>query len=134
MQLMRQYWLRWLVPALIWPRTFGLTVAGTALPYEYGGDYLLAIIFGLAFQYFVIAPMRGLGTHVVRVLPGAQPHPPLVDGLLVHDADRHDHRLRNVVARQYLAATKRHQRNHMMTESSSAARICFRPDSTSVPK
>ena len=39
----------------------GLTVAGTALPYEYGGDYLLAIIFGLAFQYFVIAPMRGLG-------------------------------------------------------------------------
>ena len=39
----------------------GLTVAGTALPYEYAGDYLLAVALGLAFQYFAIAPMRGLG-------------------------------------------------------------------------
>ncbi|HEX4392584.1 MAG TPA: DUF4396 domain-containing protein, partial [Mycobacterium sp.] len=39
----------------------GLTVAGTALPYEYAGDYILAIALGLLFQYFAIAPMRGLG-------------------------------------------------------------------------
>lgn len=39
----------------------GLTVAGTALPFEYVGDYVLAIALGLVFQYFAIAPMRGLG-------------------------------------------------------------------------
>jgi hypothetical protein len=39
----------------------GLTVAGTALPFEYIGDYLLAVVLGLMFQYFAIAPMRGLG-------------------------------------------------------------------------
>lgn len=39
----------------------GLSVAGTALPFEYVGDYVLAIALGLAFQYFAIAPMRGLG-------------------------------------------------------------------------
>jgi hypothetical protein len=39
----------------------GLTVAGTALPYEYLGDYVLAVLLGLFFQYRAIAPMRGLG-------------------------------------------------------------------------
>jgi hypothetical protein len=39
----------------------GLTVAGTALPFEYAGDYILAVGLGLIFQYFAIAPMRGLG-------------------------------------------------------------------------
>lgn len=38
-----------------------LTVAGTALPFEYAGDYVLAVALGLLFQYFAIAPMRGLG-------------------------------------------------------------------------
>ncbi|MDQ6850338.1 MAG: DUF4396 domain-containing protein [Actinomycetota bacterium] len=39
----------------------GLIVAGTALPFEYIGDYILAVALGLIFQYFAIAPMRGLG-------------------------------------------------------------------------
>lgn len=39
----------------------GLAVAGTALPFELVGDYLLAVALGLLFQFFAIAPMRGLG-------------------------------------------------------------------------
>jgi hypothetical protein len=38
----------------------GLTVAGATLWAEYLGDYLLAVALGLVFQYFAIAPMRGL--------------------------------------------------------------------------
>jgi len=38
-----------------------LTIAGTTLWAEYAGDYLLALAFGIVFQYFAIAPMRGLG-------------------------------------------------------------------------
>lgn len=38
-----------------------LTVAGHALFAEYIGDYGLALALGIAFQYFAIAPMRGLG-------------------------------------------------------------------------
>jgi hypothetical protein len=38
----------------------GLSIAGQAVLAEYVGDYILAIAFGLAFQYFAIAPMRGL--------------------------------------------------------------------------
>jgi Domain of unknown function (DUF4396) len=38
-----------------------LTIAGTALWAEYLGDYILALAFGVMFQYFAIAPMRGLG-------------------------------------------------------------------------
>jgi hypothetical protein len=38
-----------------------LTIAGTALWAEYLGDYALALVFGIMFQYFAIAPMRGLG-------------------------------------------------------------------------
>jgi hypothetical protein len=38
----------------------GLTLAGQALFAEYVGDYVLAVVLGLAFQYFAIAPMRGL--------------------------------------------------------------------------
>lgn len=42
---------------------FGLavTLAGERLFAEYVGDYVLAIALGLVFQYFAIAPMRGLG-------------------------------------------------------------------------
>ncbi len=39
----------------------GLSIAGVALWSEYIGDYALAVVFGVAFQYFAIAPMRGLG-------------------------------------------------------------------------
>jgi hypothetical protein len=39
----------------------GLTIAGLALGAEYVGDYVLALAFGIVFQYFAIAPMRGLG-------------------------------------------------------------------------
>ncbi len=45
----------WLVFAL------GLTVAGLALPYEYAFDFTFAFMLGIAFQYFAIVPMRGLG-------------------------------------------------------------------------
>jgi hypothetical protein len=38
-----------------------LTVAGSVLAAEYVGDYILALAFGILFQYFAIAPMRGLG-------------------------------------------------------------------------
>lgn len=38
----------------------GITIAGQALWAEYIGDYVLAVGLGLAFQYFAIAPMRGL--------------------------------------------------------------------------
>ncbi len=37
-----------------------LTIAGQALFAEYIGDYVLAVVLGLIFQYFAIAPMRGL--------------------------------------------------------------------------
>jgi len=39
----------------------GATIAGEALFPEYIGDYLLAVALGIVFQYFAIAPMRGLG-------------------------------------------------------------------------
>jgi hypothetical protein len=39
----------------------GAEIAGLALVPEYIGDYILALSFGIAFQYFAIAPMRGLG-------------------------------------------------------------------------
>ena len=39
----------------------GLTIAGVTLGAEYVGDYILALAFGIIFQYFAIAPMRGLG-------------------------------------------------------------------------
>jgi hypothetical protein len=38
-----------------------LTVAGGSLFAEYIGDYTLALPLGIVFQYFAIAPMRGLG-------------------------------------------------------------------------
>jgi Domain of unknown function (DUF4396) len=40
---------------------FGLTIAGGTLGAEYVGDYVFALAFGIVFQYFAIAPMRGLG-------------------------------------------------------------------------
>jgi Domain of unknown function (DUF4396) len=45
----------WVVYAL------ALAVAGHVLFAEYIGDYILALAFGIVFQYFAIAPMRGLG-------------------------------------------------------------------------
>ncbi len=39
----------------------GLTIAGLTLPAEYIGDFTLALALGIVFQYFAIAPMRGLG-------------------------------------------------------------------------
>jgi len=40
---------------------FGFQIAGLALGAEYIGDYVLALLLGIVFQYFAIAPMRGLG-------------------------------------------------------------------------
>jgi hypothetical protein len=45
----------WVIYAL------ALTIAGQTLFAEYTGDYALALGFGIVFQYFAIAPMRGLG-------------------------------------------------------------------------
>jgi Domain of unknown function (DUF4396) len=39
----------------------GLTIGGLTLGAEYVGDYIVALAFGIVFQYFAIAPMRGLG-------------------------------------------------------------------------
>jgi hypothetical protein len=39
----------------------GWTLLGLALPAEYLVDFTLAFALGIAFQYFSIAPMRGLG-------------------------------------------------------------------------
>jgi Domain of unknown function (DUF4396) len=39
----------------------GLTIAGLTLGAEYVGDFIVALAFGIIFQYFAIAPMRGLG-------------------------------------------------------------------------
>lgn len=39
----------------------GWTLLGLALPAEYIVDFTLAFLLGIAFQYFSIAPMRGLG-------------------------------------------------------------------------
>jgi hypothetical protein len=36
-------------------------LAGRTLFAEYIGDYTLALAFGIVFQYFAIAPIRGLG-------------------------------------------------------------------------
>ena len=38
----------------------GITIAGEAIWAEFIGDYLLALALGIVFQYFAIAPMRGL--------------------------------------------------------------------------
>ncbi len=43
--------------AIFW---LGLTIAGVTLGAEYVGDYIFALAFGIIFQYFAIAPMRGL--------------------------------------------------------------------------
>jgi Domain of unknown function (DUF4396) len=38
----------------------GFLIAGSALLTDYFGDFVLAYVFGILFQYFAIAPMRGL--------------------------------------------------------------------------
>jgi hypothetical protein len=43
--------------AIFW---LGLSIAGVTLWTEYAGDYIFALAFGIIFQYFAIAPMRGL--------------------------------------------------------------------------
>ncbi len=40
---------------------FGIDIAGQRILADYAGDYLAAVALGLVFQYFAIAPMRGLG-------------------------------------------------------------------------
>ncbi len=45
----------WIVLAAGWK------LLGLALPVEYIADFTLAFTLGIAFQYFAIAPMRGLG-------------------------------------------------------------------------
>ncbi len=40
---------------------FGWTIAGSALLTAYVADFALAYVLGIAFQYFAIVPMRGLG-------------------------------------------------------------------------
>jgi Domain of unknown function (DUF4396) len=44
--------------AVFW---LALTIAGSGMAAEYVSDYALALIFGIMFQYFAIAPMRHLG-------------------------------------------------------------------------
>jgi hypothetical protein len=44
--------------AIFW---LALAIAGSVLGAEYVGDYMLALVLGILFQYFAIAPMRGLG-------------------------------------------------------------------------
>jgi Domain of unknown function (DUF4396) len=44
--------------AIFW---LALTIAGVTLGAEYVGDYIFALALGIIFQYFAIAPMRGLG-------------------------------------------------------------------------
>ncbi|HXW46225.1 MAG TPA: DUF4396 domain-containing protein [Streptosporangiaceae bacterium] len=44
--------------AIFW---LALSIAGVTLWAEYIGDYFFALAFGIVFQYFAIAPMRGLG-------------------------------------------------------------------------
>jgi hypothetical protein len=39
----------------------GVTISGVALWSEYLADFALAFVFGIAFQYFAIVPMRHLG-------------------------------------------------------------------------
>jgi Domain of unknown function (DUF4396) len=39
----------------------GATIAGVALSPEYIADLALAFVFGIAFQYLAIVPMRQLG-------------------------------------------------------------------------
>ena len=43
--------------AIFW---LALAIAGSVLGAEYVGDYILALMLGILFQYFAIAPMRGL--------------------------------------------------------------------------
>jgi hypothetical protein len=39
----------------------GIQLLGTTLLTEYVGDFVVAVVLGLVFQYFAVAPMRGLG-------------------------------------------------------------------------
>src|SRR3954454_16332300 len=83
----------WIVWATAW------TIGSTAeLGPEYILDLALAWIFGILFQYFVIAPLRG---QVGRLAP--------LGDAIKSDADRNDARLRDQLASQPLAAAARHQ-------------------------
>jgi hypothetical protein len=44
--------------AIFW---LAITIAGSSMAAEYVGDYVLALLFGIMFPYFAIAPMLGLG-------------------------------------------------------------------------
>jgi Domain of unknown function (DUF4396) len=119
----------------------GLTIAGAALGAEYIGDYILALVFGIIFQYFAIAPMRGLGVkddliaaakadcisltafevglfgwmavHGLRAVPGTAPPHAQHGRLLAPHTGRHDDRIFHLLARQCLADQTRHQGSHV---------------------
>jgi hypothetical protein len=80
-----------------------LTIAGSTLGAEYVGDYVLALAFGIAFQYFAIAPMRVDGGHGVRSLSRAASADAELGRVLAAHAGRHDCRVRDVMAGKRLA-------------------------------
>jgi hypothetical protein len=115
-------------------------LAGATLAAEYIGDYIFALAFGIIFQYFAIAPMRGLGLKdgliaaakadvisltafevglfgwmaiMAFVLFPAPPPRAQLGRLLAPHADRHDHRILHFLARKRLADQMRHQGTHV---------------------
>jgi Domain of unknown function (DUF4396) len=137
---------------------FAITVAGSTLLAEYVGDYVLAVTFGIAFQYFAIAPMRGLGLRdglkaatkadVISLtffeiglfawmalmafvfFPRTESPDAELDRVLVDDATRHDHRLLQLLARERMARKARDQGANVSAEaiSEGAAARLTRPD------
>lgn len=116
----------------------GATVAGLTLGAEYIGDYIAALALGIAFQYFAIAPVRGLSPRKglaeaakadVASLTAFEaglfswmalmtfaffpaPHH-LHPGVLVPHAGRHDRRLLHRLAGQRLADPRGHRGSHV---------------------
>ncbi len=117
--------------AIFW---LGLTIAGVSLGAEYVGDYIFALAFGIIFQYFAIAPMRGIGLkdglmaaakadfisltafrggavrldggHGVRAVPGTASAHGQLGRLLAPHAGRYDHRILQLLARKRLAVKR----------------------------
>lgn len=112
----------------------GLELLGRALLPEFIGDYVAALTLGILFQYFAIAPMRGLGFRKGLVEAAKAdvlsltafevglfgwmavmsfvlfPSSPLREHgrLLVSDAGGNDHRIRDGLAGERLADPSRH--------------------------
>jgi hypothetical protein len=115
--------------AIFW---LALTIAGTTLLAEYTGDYVLALAFGILFQYFAIAdgvrdwPVRLDGDHDVRLVPRAASPGDHLRRLLVSHASRHDDRIRHVLARERVAGQAGHQGSHVSEPSwRSSRRLCY---------